>query len=123
MGLMISNGIRFTKLWENPKPTEDFAATRIDMDLSPYDAILIFQRAGTSLWILIGQDSVNTVANVYGNGQLGAAFDVKTRRYYTGYDAKDHITISDCQATIGGSGNWVAQNGWCVPVAIYGVNF
>ena len=91
------------------------------VDTTIYDAVLILQRAGTSLWIPRGQDAVDTTANVWGNGQIGGAFDLKTRRYYAG--SGDHITITDCQASAGGSGNWVAQNNWSIPIVIYGVNF
>lgn len=122
MGLSFpGTGMQLTKLWENPSPNDDFAATTIYVDTTIYDAVLILQRAGTSLWIPRGQDAVDTTANVWGNGQIGGAFDLKTRRYYAG--SGDHITITDCQASAGGSGNWVAQNNWSIPIVIYGVNF
>lgn len=121
MGLSFpGTGAQFTKVWENPNPNGNFAGQVVQMDLSNYDAVLILQRAGTSLWIRVGQDAIDTSANIWANGQIGASYDLKSRRYYT---STTKITFSDCLVTYGGSGNVETQNNWHIPIAVYGVNF
>lgn len=121
MGLSFpGTGAQFTKLWTNTKPDEFFGKQDILLDLSIYDAVYISIRSGNSTLVMVGGNTCDVTMNAWANGPLGAAFSIHVRTFTV---KTDRVSVSDTAFVDGDSSGAATNNGWSVPVAIYGVNF
>lgn len=122
MGLMISNGTHFVKVWENPQATssDSFAAQTVSVDLSAYDVVMVTcaLRAGYS------QKKTEIIQRGYiGNVQIfsfgdklpGAARQVTVNN--------GSIVFSDGYYYNWEEQQYVVDNAAAMPISVYGICF
>ena len=117
-----------TLLWTNANPTRNFAAQTLDSsdgipDLSRYDEIEVVCRYSTT-------DDTRTryICDVGGSTSMYWFYYTATDGKYTGVRSRDRVTVSTtgitfegCSGKPGNSTTNTANNGYIIPVKIYGI--
>ncbi len=110
--LQTIGGVGIERLWQNPDYTQSFAQQDISADLSKYQFVIVFFRAGTTYSGTIGTLALKgyeSRAILY----VGGGTTVKTRSFYP--QTSNKITMYDAYT---GS---TTDNTACIPISIYGV--
>lgn len=117
-----------TLLWTNASPTSDFAAQTLDSsdgipDLSGYDAVEIVCRYSTT-------DDTRTryICDVGGSSPMYWFYYTATDGKYTGVRSRNSVsasttgvTFDTCSGKPGNSTTSTANNGYIIPIEIYGI--
>lgn len=115
-GFAQSNGLRLDLLWTNDDPSSNFAAQTVTLDLAGYThymVVPIFSRnnQNTSIPVLSAVEDGAVLGLVVGSGSTN---NVGSRTCY--YDSSVPGIVF-AGGNYGGSGN----NGYCIPMFIYGI--
>lgn len=120
MGLMISSGTQFIKVWGNPQPANSFTAQTVNVDLSIYDAIMIIctLRAGyaqrkTEIIKIGGIGNVQIFS--FGDRLPGAVRQVTANQ--------TSIVFTDGIYYNYDTSQYVVDNMAAVPILVYGIRF
>lgn len=106
--------VRIAKLWENPNPSDSFAAQSLPLDLSGCNFVLTIATNGISA---LNGTAVNDSVNIC--EPVASASGLFNRRRL-GYITATGITFNDCYKGTSLSAGSV-DNGNCVPLVIYGI--
>ena len=121
LNTLLNDVPHYTLLWTNPKPTSEFAAQTISLDLSKYDAVQIVANrwgqtaSGYQLGSFLIADKDKKYALSVGSGEY------MNYRYVTLTDTGVVFGAGGRYTTYGGSAQTVNQS--CVPYKIYGIKF
>lgn len=118
MGKTVPSTSRMKLLWKNPNPgAASFAEQSIDLDLSPYDFLIVTAASDVTYAQAYGGYSVS-VGHVGKTNAITALGNYITRRSYVA----DNSGISFKGAVIVNTyGSQQSNNAVCIPIEIYGV--
>lgn len=110
-------------LWTNASPTSSFSAQTISLDLSRYDAVEIVCRYGAT-------DDTRTryMCDVGSSTPMYWFYYAGTDGKYTGVRSRNEVSVSTtgvtfdtCTGKSGNSSTSTANNGYIIPIEIYGI--
>ena len=116
---------KWTKLWENPDISLDFAAQVIDLDSDNYDFLLFINLYVKGTKRQAGQDIISKdvdsfdlhVFNVWGTSPSGSFIGLRSACSFV---SSTRISISNCE-TSSGSTRIGQDNTRCIPYQVYGI--
>lgn len=126
-GNAISNKTRpfIVPLWENPDETSSFSAQTISLDLTEFDAVLVTARVSTTAAakssLVVVKDQGDFMITTIRNFPDASALQF-TRRNISATDTGVTISAGTAKSTTSTSAG-STNNGYCVPVMIYGIHF
>lgn len=120
----VSKGI--TLLWTNPSPTDEFAATTLNISISGYDFIAVEHKCYATLdQFRIDYGAVGTAFGLIhptSGGGYGTAASVQNANRKCDATNTAQIAFSDAYNTTG-TAAWSKLNTRCIPYRIYGIKF
>ena len=112
-----------TLLWTNKSPTSEFAAQTISLNLSGYDAVEIICRYSRT-----DDASMRYICDVGSSTSMYWFYYTATDGKYTGVRSRNVVSVSTtgvdihtCSGKPGNSTTNTSNNGYIIPVKIYGI--
>ena len=112
-GPIVGGNAKFTKLWENPNPSQAISTQQIDIGSNNYDGFMVESTTGT---IFIKKATGGYILVV---GTSGGIFHIWSR--YVSASAT-YIMIYECNQIKISDGSTSVKNDMAIPLAIYGIN-
>ena len=112
-----------TLLWTNKNPTNEFAAQTVSLALSGYDAVEIICRYSRT-----DDTRMRYICDVGGSTSMYWFYYTATDGKYTGVRSRNVVSVSTtgvdihtCSGKPGNSTNNTSNNGYIIPIEIYGI--
>ena len=113
-GPIVGGNAEFTKLWENPSPSQAFSFQEIDIGSNNYDSFMIESTTGT---VFIKKSKAGYILVC---GTSSAVYHIWSRYIST---SSTKVNIYDCNKVKMADGTASTDNSMSIPLTIYGIKF
>jgi hypothetical protein len=120
------NNLKLTKLWQNPKSTEEFSSQTISLNSDDYDYYIILSKNYKSIATMISEFSLKGLG-VYIN--MASDYGVSGTYYASTYIREvkcisdTSLSIGDCYVRYGNNTSRSTANSNIIPYIIFGGHF
>lgn len=116
------NGCKIKKLWTNASPTSQFAAQKITLSMTNYDAVLAefktSRSATASEYCRICFKGNEDWADAFANSQSNAVVEIRTRQYVV---SSTGVQFQQGYGKSVSSASTSVRNDYAIPLTIYGI--
>lgn len=119
---LFTNGCKIKKLWANASPTSQFAAQKITLSMTNYDAVLVeFESSYSALtgeYCRVSFKGTEDWTDTFANAQNERVLEIRTRQYSasdTGINFQQGYGKSVSSASVS------VRNDYAIPLTVYGI--